>query len=681
MPDDVFTHSASGARSQSGLAGRGSCSVEIDLNSSPEWGGDPLKYEQTFSGPLKSGRRKTDAIATLGLAVIICTLLIGAGISLIWGRTAWLKHESNSQGTLCGYGSASMLPYLWWPIPTDLQSIACVGSCPIQGVEICWSNTTGLQAWTTEGSCKINTDEHLLLFGRCIPKTEAQTAVKQHAETFMVLMRAVASDAWKGWWAILAACLIITAAGHVLMLLMQYSILAFALIVIVGNVACLLLMGIWLIILGGSKYAIGSGCIYYSGASGLNNAIWLSKVAYAIGLICFLYPAYICFHVAGRVSLPRLKLISGLLETAVTSFAEIRLICQAPLVVAAVLLCCCAVGFAGGFHMVSLLIQINLNKSPLPNEVMEQAMRFALWGMIPAWPLVLLWLTSVIITVMRLHIAYAVSTWYWTREPRLSNIDVLIMPAALQRVMNFHLGTAIAGSVLLPSINMVKLLLATVPRKRNVYFCRRAAFWKTAFVYVQVALHGTSLMESLCRSSQLIQRNHERLRQGHLLLDSLILLARGLLAVLAAAGSAAASYFLVGYNSVWTPCGADKIRPTISPAGVAIIAAVMSWSLSLPIFAMYQEAVYALLHSFCEDLERNDGSSLRPYWMPLPLQTAMQQWDEYLRHQDRKPQQAAIRHLKCWRPVRLKLWQTWVLKSRLKANQTKNPGRSEDAAI
>jgi hypothetical protein len=62
--------------------------------------------------------------------------------------------------------------------------------------------------------------------------------------------------------------------------------------------------------------------------------------------------------------------------------------------------------------MVSLLIQINLNKSPLPNEVMEQAMRFALWGMIPAWPLVLLWLTSIVITVMRLHIAYAVSTWY-----------------------------------------------------------------------------------------------------------------------------------------------------------------------------------------------------------------------------------------------------------------------------
>jgi hypothetical protein len=73
---------------------------------------------------------------------------------------------------------------------------------------------------------------------------------------------------------------------------------------------------------------------------------------------------------------------------------------------------------------------------------------------------------------------------YWTREPRLSNIDVLIMPAAVQRVMHFHLGTAIAGSALLPSIDMVKLLLATVPRKRNV--CRRAAFWKTAFVYVQV---------------------------------------------------------------------------------------------------------------------------------------------------------------------------------------------------
>jgi hypothetical protein len=94
-----------------------------------------------------------------------------------------------------------------------------------------------------------------------------------------------------------------------------------------------------------------SGAIDGHGApfcSGLNNAIWLSKVAYAFGIICFLYPAFICFHVAGRVSLPRLKLISGLLETAVTSFAEIRLICQAPVVVAVVLLCCCAVGFAGG---------------------------------------------------------------------------------------------------------------------------------------------------------------------------------------------------------------------------------------------------------------------------------------------------------------------------------------------
>lgn len=52
------------------------------------------------------------------------------------------------------------------------------------GVEICWSETTGLQTWTAGGTCKINTDEHLLLFGRCVPQSEAQTAVKQHSETF-----------------------------------------------------------------------------------------------------------------------------------------------------------------------------------------------------------------------------------------------------------------------------------------------------------------------------------------------------------------------------------------------------------------------------------------------------------------------------------------------------------------
>ncbi len=66
---------------------------------------------------------------------------------------------------------------------------------------------------------------------------------------------------------------------------------------------------------------------------------------------------------------------------------------------------------------------------------------------------------------------------------------------------------------------------------------------------------------------------------------------QGLLTVLAAAASAAASHFLVGYNSSWTACGAHTIRPTITPVGVAIIAAMMSWSLSLPSFAMYQEVI------------------------------------------------------------------------------------------
>ena len=62
--------------------------------------------------------------------------------------------------------------------------------------------------------------------------------------------------------------------------------------------------------------------------------------------------------------------------------------------------------------------------------------------------------------------------------------------------------------------------------------------------------------------------------------------------------------------------GADEVNVGLVPAAVS---AAMSAAIYVTFFTSYAEAIETILQCFCEDMERNDGTPLRQYYMPESL--------------------------------------------------------------
>ncbi|DBB11967.1 TPA: hypothetical protein ACH3X3_006093 [Trebouxia sp. C0006] len=78
------------------------------------------------------------------------------------------------------------------------------------------------------------------------------------------------------------------------------------------------------------------------------------------------------------------------------------------------------------------------------------------------------------------------------------------------------------------------------------------------------------------------------------------------LQVMVTAATSCAAVWLAQY------CG-TKHTFTVATVGVATVAA---YGIACAFLTMHEQAVEAMLQSFCEDCERNDGSAMHPYYMP-----------------------------------------------------------------
>jgi len=69
---------------------------------------------------------------------------------------------------------------------------------------------------------------------------------------------------------------------------------------------------------------------------------------------------------------------------------------------------------------------------------------------------------------------------------------------------------------------------------------------------------------------------------------------------------------LIGYFIINTQNNSANLSFDITPV---VLIFIISWGVAGIFFAVYEYAVNTLLISFCEDLERNDGSDEKPYYM------------------------------------------------------------------
>lgn len=239
----------------------------------------------------------------------------------------------------------------------------------------------------------------------------------------------------------------------------------------------------------------------------------------------------------------------------------------------------------------------------------------------------LLWGLFFCSSFSELVLAGVFSHWYWRRgKKRLPSWPV---GRAVLYTSVFHLGTVAFGSLIVAVIRMIRLVLEYIEKKckkfnneigRCILCCCKGCLWclekcvrfinRNAFI--MCAVNGTNFCKSAKDAFNLIMRNFVRVVVLNSVCDFLLFI--GKVIIVAAIGSV--SYLVFGG---YIP----QIREDIPALNYFFIPCVFivlgSYLIASAFFSVYSMAVDTLFLCFLEDLERNDGSAAKPYFMSRKL--------------------------------------------------------------
>jgi len=235
-----------------------------------------------------------------------------------------------------------------------------------------------------------------------------------------------------------------------------------------------------------------------------------------------------------------------------------------------------------------------------------------------------------------LVLAGVFSHWYWKRgTKRLPSWPVT---RAVFYTVIFHLGTVAFGSLVIAIIRMIRLALEYVEKKckkfnneigRCILCCCKSCLWclekfmqfinRNAFI--MCAVNGTNFCKSAKDAFKLLMRNLLRVVVLNSVCDFLLLI--GKVVIVVASGSV--SYLAFGG---YIPSIREEM-PVLNYFFIPCIFIVIgSYLIASAFFSVYSMAVDTLFLCFLEDLERNDGSAAKPYFMSRKLKKVLGKMEE-----------------------------------------------------
>jgi len=238
-----------------------------------------------------------------------------------------------------------------------------------------------------------------------------------------------------------------------------------------------------------------------------------------------------------------------------------------------------------------------------------------------------------------LVLAGVFAQWYWTMNKK-TDIPNCTLGTAMYNATVFHLGTIAFGSLLIAIIRMIRTILEYVERKCRKYTndltkclltCCKCCLWclekfmrfLNRNAYIVCAIKNTNFCKSAKEAFNLLMRNLVRV----VVLDSVVdfLLFLGKIVIVMATG--VVSYLAF---SGQIPEIKDQI-PSLNYFFTPIIFIVIgSYLIASAFFSVYSMAVDTLFLCFLEDLERNDGSLERPYYMSKSLKIILGKMEKTL---------------------------------------------------
>lgn len=241
----------------------------------------------------------------------------------------------------------------------------------------------------------------------------------------------------------------------------------------------------------------------------------------------------------------------------------------------------------------------------------------------------LLWGLFFLAALDEMVLAGVFASWYWTLDK--SKVPTFPLLASFYRTLRYHIGTLAFGALIIAIIRMIRLMIEYIEGKLKEYHqenpivkavlcCCKCCFWCLEkfmkFInrnaYIMTAVYGKNFCWSAKEAFSLLIRNIARVFILDKVTDFLLLL--GKLVIVGGVGIASFYVFSGKISSL------DEELPQLNYYFVPVIIITLgAYFIADIFFGVYAMGVDTLFLCFLEDIERNDGSVEKPYYMSRDL--------------------------------------------------------------
>uniref|UniRef100_A0A674EDC0 Choline transporter-like protein n=1 Tax=Salmo trutta TaxID=8032 RepID=A0A674EDC0_SALTR len=246
------------------------------------------------------------------------------------------------------------------------------------------------------------------------------------------------------------------------------------------------------------------------------------------------------------------------------------------------------------------------------------------------------WCANFVTALGQVTLAGAFASYYWAfKKP--DDIPANPICSSLGRALRYHTGSLAFGSLILSLVQVIRVLLEYLDQKlkgenrfaKFLLSCLKCCFWclekcikfLNRNAYIMVAIYGKSFCTSARDAFFLLMRNIIRVAVLDKVTDFLLFL--GKLLIVGIVGICSFFFFSGRIKAV------EQTAPSLNYYWVPILTVVVgSYLIAHGFFSVYAMCVDTLFLCFLEDLERNDGTAERPYFMSQNLLTILKKSNE-----------------------------------------------------
>lgn len=241
-----------------------------------------------------------------------------------------------------------------------------------------------------------------------------------------------------------------------------------------------------------------------------------------------------------------------------------------------------------------------------------------------------LWCVNFVIALGQCTLAGAFASYYWAFH-KPGDIPMFPVCGSFMRALRYHVGSLAFGALILTLVQIVRMILEYIDHKtrsaqngcaRFLVCCLKCCFWcLEKFVkflnrnaYIMIAIYGKNFCVSAKNAFKLLMRNVIRVVVLDKVTDLLLFFGK----LLVVGGVGVLSFFFFS-GRILLP-GSTFRSETLNYYWMPIITVVFgSYLIAHGFFSVYNMCVDTLFLCFLEDLERNDGSVQKPYFMSKNL--------------------------------------------------------------